>query len=41
MLNHIIINAAQVMLKEQFPDAHGFQSSLLPKEQPKYHSEKV
>ena len=42
MLNDVIINAAQVILKEQFPDLLGFQSTLLlKKEQPRYQSEKV
>ena len=42
MLNDIIINAAQLMLREQFPDVFGFQSTLLlKKEQPRYQSDKV
>lgn len=42
MLNDIIINAAQVMLREQFRDVFGFQSTLLlKKEQFRYQSDKV
>ena len=42
MLIDVISNAAQVILKEQFPDLLGFQSTLLlKKEQPGYQSEKV
>ena len=42
MLNNVIINAAQVILKEQFPDLLGFESTLLlKKEQPRYQSEKL
>lgn len=41
MLNDII-KAAQVMLREQFPDVFGFQSTLLlKKEQFRYQSDKV
>ena len=42
MLNDVIINAAQVILKVQFTNILGFQSTLLlKKEQPRYQSEKV
>ena len=42
MPNDVIINAAQLILKEQFSELLGFQSTLLlKKEQPRYQSEKV
>jgi len=41
-LNDIIINAAQMLLKEQFPELMGLQSTLLlKKQQPRFQSEKL
>ena len=42
MLNDVIINAAQFLLKEQFPDIFGFQSTLLLEKPPaRYEQDKV
>ena len=41
-LNDLVINAAQAMLKEQFPDLLGLQSTLLlKKQQPRFQNGKA